>query len=485
MPFIANRFHFGITKKLLAWCLVLITIFYVITIYLFLGIRDVVATSERIVDEDFAMIALTEEIMDTLLMYLENMRKYEILGREEYMTASQEHLSRLITLTTSRHNQRSGFSPGLSDLRVSLASFDIDENISSMPDEEIIASWIDTVSRDRLHYLDQINRRVQGIYARGAEAQKRGLLGLVAVTFFGVAASSGIALYLNRSLREIRRGIIRISKDEAFQPIRIRSSDELGELAKAFNEMGTRLRAEEQMRAEFITMLSHEIRTPLTSIRESISLVQEGILGEVRPRQAAYLDIAQNESRRLSDLLTRLMQISYLGSNRLELNLQSISLQDLVAESIQRIRPVADKKNIATRIHSPHSLVTVLADKDHIQQVLFNLLGNAVKFAPPDSTVYVCVTYPDKPQMAQICVTDQGPGIPKDEIQYVFQRYYRGKDAKQITDGAGLGLSISRHIIEAHHGRIWLDCSSFKGSTFCFTLPLATQNRKDQEHAST
>ncbi|WP_161946300.1 sensor histidine kinase [Desulfonatronum thiosulfatophilum] len=477
MPFATHRFRFGITKKLLAWCLVLITIFYAITIYLFLGIRDVVSTSGRIVDEDFAMVALTEQVMDTLLLYLENIRKYEILGREEYLTASREHLHNL-HLMVGGHDQRR-FSPGLSDLQINLASSDIAESIAAMPDEEVIGSWINSISRDRLHYIDQINRRVQEMYSRGAEAQQWGLLGLLAATFFGVTASSAIAVYLNRSLRELRRGILRVSKDEEFQPIRIRSSDELGELAKAFNEMGARLLAEEQMRADFITMLSHEIRTPLTSIRESISLVQEGILGEVELRQAAYLDIAQNETRRLSDLLTRLMQISYLGSNSLELNLQITSAQELVIDSLRRIRPVADKKHIATRLHSSPSPVTVLADRDHIQQVLFNLLGNAMKFAPPDSTVHVNLTVLEHLKMLQVCVTDQGPGIPESEKKFVFQRYYRGNDVKKITDGAGLGLGISRQIIEAHSGEIWLDDSSSRGSTFCFTLPLTAEPQKE------
>ncbi|WP_158269772.1 HAMP domain-containing sensor histidine kinase [Desulfonatronum sp. SC1] len=466
----------GVTTKLLVWSLALITIFYIITFSLFWGIKDVVSTSGRIVSEDFARVAKSDQVMGTLLSYLENLRKYEILGREEYLSASWDHLETLRFLVGGFVIQGDP-SPGISFLQADLAKYLHNGDHAELPGEERTERWITLISMDRLNLFERINVSVQEIYARGAAAYRWGLVGLAAATFLGVAASLGIALHLNRSLREIRLGISRMANDEEFQPIRTNSSDELGELAGAFNEMAERLEVEARMRAEFISMLSHEIRTPLTSIREAVSLVQDGVLGTVDQRQSAYLDIAQKEARRLSDLLAKLMQISNLGSKRIDLSVQALSLLDLVREAIQRIQPIAVKKSIIVEAPRLQEFVWVLADKEHIQQVLFNLLGNALKFAPCGSLVTINITVLEASSMVKTCVMDQGPGIPPGERKYVFQRFYRGENVQKISDGAGLGLSISRRIIEAHSGEIWLENTSSTGSAFCFTLPLVTDHQ--------
>ena len=467
----------GVTTKLLVWSLALTTCFSIIIFSLFLGIRDVVSTSGRIVGEDFARVARSDQVMDTLLSYLENLRKYEILGREEYLSASWDHLENIRFLVGGFASQ-GDLSPGISFLHADLANYLHNGNHAGLPGEEQTELWITLISMDRLSLFDRINLSVQEIYARGEAAYRWGIAGLVAMTFLGVATSLGIAIHFNRSLREIRLGINRVANDEEFQPIRTNSSDELGELAGAFNEMAERLEVEARVRAEFISMLSHEIRTPLTSIREAVSLVQDGVLGTVDHRQSAYLDIAQNEACRLSDLLAKLMQISNLGSKRVDLSVQAQPLLDLVREATQRIQPIAVKKSIIVKAPRLKKEIWVLADKEHIQQVLFNLLGNALKFAPCNSLVTINVTVLEASSMVKTCVMDQGPGIPPGERKYVFQRFYRGEGVQKISDGAGLGLSISRLIIEAHSGEIWLEDTSSTGSAFCFTLPLVTDQQQ-------
>lgn len=465
-----------ITTKLLAWSIALMTIFYIVIFFLFWGIKDVVSTSGEIVTEDFAMVAKSEQVIDILLGYLENYRKHVILGREEYLSAAWEHLERLESIA-GEDGMRKDHSPGIATLQKDLANYLNNGNHAELPDEERAEHWLSLVSSDRLHHFERINASVQDIYGRGASAYHWGLVGLMTATIFGVAASLGIALHLHRSLRAIRLGINRMANDEEFQPIRTESSDELGTLAGAFNEMAERLEVEARMRAEFISMLSHEIRTPLTSIREAVSLVQDGVLGPVDQRQSAYLDIAQNEARRLSDLLTKLMQISNLGAKPIDLQVRPLPLLDLMHEAIQRVQPIAVKNNIAVNAPFLEEMVWVSADREHLQQVLFNLLGNALKFAPKGSRVEIRVVLAAKSNMVKICVMDQGPGIPQTEQKYVFQRFYRGNGVHNISDGAGLGLSISRQIIAAHAGELWLEESTPTGSTFCFTLPLVSDQQ--------
>lgn len=468
-----GKTYFGlrVTSKLLILCFGLISISYLITFYLFWGVKDVVETSERIVNEDFQIILASEQIVDTLLLYLENNRKYQILARKEYLQDAENSLRELQSITSALPDILPE-SSGLRELRIELAEHFDTDGLISRPDADTVGNWAANVSEDRLHVLDRIDHRLHQMNQRGSEVQKHGFLGLVAATSFGLIATLGIALGLNRSFNALRKGISRITGHREYQPIFVRSRDELRELAGAFNEMADRLLAEERMRSEFIAMLSHEIRTPLTSIREAISLVQDGVLGTVDDRQVPFLEIARNETRRLSDLLSRLMHISALRAGELNLDLRPASPCEIINEAIQRIRPISEKQAVSIEYSCPGPDLPVLVDRDHIQQVLFNLLGNALKFSPPNSTVRVTVSSRPLDNTATICIIDQGPGIPDSDKNMIFQRFYQGMQKKTVGDGLGLGLYISKMIILEHSGDLWMENSNLQGGTFCFTLPL-------------
>ena len=336
-----------------------------------------------------------------------------------------------------------------------------------------MSRWIGHITQVRNQYLQKINQQMQDMYTRGTRFQNLGLLGLGLAAFFSLAGSFAIAYFVNRSMRELRRGISRVTKREDFIPVKVVSQGELGQLARAFNEMGARLKREEEMRSEFISMLSHEIRTPLTSIRESVNLVQEELADTTPPEHLKFLEIAHKETLRLSDLFQRLMQAASLGSRELNLKPESIQIRTLFEEAVDRVQPVAERAEITLQIAEDQALIS--ADFDHVQQVLFNLLGNAAKVSPPDSTVSIGIDILKDRKMVQVCVQDQGPGIPDQEKDLIFERYYRAQDTRGITDGAGLGLYISRHIVKAHGGELWVEDATPRGSVFCFTLPLARE----------
>jgi signal transduction histidine kinase len=216
-------------------------------------------------------------------------------------------------------------------------------------------------------------------------------------------------------------------------------------------------------------MLSHEIRTPLTSIRESVSLIKEEVMGPVNDRQKRFLDIASAEIERITNLLTTLMRVSSLGANPLQVEPGPISSAALVAGSVQRLLPLAEARGIALRAETGEPAEDAMGDMTHLQQVLLNLVGNAIKFSPPGSEVVVGVEREGEREL-RICVTDNGPGIPPEEQAHVFHRYFRGSKIRDQVDGIGLGLSISKHIIEAHGGRLWVVSEPGRGSSFCFTL---------------
>ena len=275
------------------------------------------------------------------------------------------------------------------------------------------------------------------------------------------------------SLRELRRGIRSLTHEGELKQIRVLTSDELGELSEAFNNMTEQLKREERMRSDFISMLSHEIRTPLTSVRESINLLKQGLLGEVNERQARFLDISGKEINRLSSLLSRLMNVSSMESRDLVLNLEPVDVRELTWGTSERMQPTAEAKQIAIGVEAPESGHEVWADAEHIRQVLLNFLGNAIKFAPAHTEVTLIARIEPDRERVVFCVKDRGPGIPEDEQPFVFRKYYRATEVRDSVDGAGLGLSISKRIVEAHGGNVWVSSTPGKGSEFCFALPLA------------
>ena len=225
-------------------------------------------------------------------------------------------------------------------------------------------------------------------------------------------------------------------------------------------------------------MLSHEIRTPLTSIREAVDLVGSGAFGEVNERQGRFLAIAGQESVRLSDLLARLMTVSHMESQALDLSPEPTDCTGLVTSALERLAPSAQARRVALTARLPDAPVICVCDPAHVQQVLLNLIGNGIKFSPQGGTVTIELLA-DK-SAATFRVSDTGPGIAQQEQELVFHKYYREPGMRHSVDGAGLGLAIARRIVEAHGGRMALDSEPGRGSTFSFTLPLTgATSRKD------
>jgi signal transduction histidine kinase len=239
--------------------------------------------------------------------------------------------------------------------------------------------------------------------------------------------------------------------------------------------MADRLRKEERMRSDFISMLSHEIRTPLTSIRESVNLIADEVFGSINERQKRFLQIAGAEIERITELLNHLLQVSRMESGMLRIHPRPLNPTLLVTTSLHRLTPAAEAKDvkISTLLHP--DLPLVMGDPDHLQQVLLNLLGNAIKFSPEGSEISVKATPDELAQSVKFSVSDNGPGIPVEEQALVFQKYYRASGIKDHVDGVGLGLSISKLIVEAHGGGVWVESQFGMGTTFGFTVPVARE----------
>ena len=212
--------------------------------------------------------------------------------------------------------------------------------------EATINRWISEISAERLKNQQEIEQATRELNRKGQASAKNGLVGLAVSSLVGLLGLSYLAYSMIRPLRELMEGIRRISSNRLSSPIVVRSQDEFGELANAVNEMSNHLLKEERMRSDFISMLSHEIRTPLTSIRESVNMIREEVMGPINSRQEKFLGIASSEIRRISELLSHLMQASRLEPGLLDMHIEPIDPQTFVIECTNSIKLAAESKNI-------------------------------------------------------------------------------------------------------------------------------------------
>ena len=227
----------------------------------------------------------------------------------------------------------------------------------------------------------------------------------------------------------------------------------------------------EQIKDEFVSIVSHELRTPLTSIRGSLGLLQGGVMGELPDEALHMLTIAVANTDRLVRLVNDILEFERLDSGSTQLQTIAVPARQLITTSIQVIEGIANQANVTTETTIDD--ITVNADPEKIIQTLTNLLGNAIKFSSPGATVTITATR--QQNHATFSVHDTGRGIPKDQLQTIFERFSQvdASDARE-KGGTGLGLAIAQEIIEHHHGRIWATSTPQQGTTFSFTLPLAT-----------
>jgi signal transduction histidine kinase len=336
--------------------------------------------------------------------------------------------------------------------------------------------WIQIISELRAKNEHDIALATMALNSRSQQSARNVLVGLMLSSVVGLFVILFLAYSMIRPLRELLRGIRSVSQDRISKTVNIRSKDEFGELAGAFNDMTLRLREEERMRSDFISMLSHEIRTPLTSIRESVNMIVEEVMGTINNRQRKFLEIASIEIGRICNLLNHLMQVSRLESQTIEIMTLPLDISSFITGCIHQLKPLADTKKISLEAQIAPDLPGMTGDLEHLQRVLTNLLNNAIKFSDPGSRVVLRVVSNKNRTKLDFSVSDNGPGIPKEEQSLIFNKYYRARGVRDHMDGVGLGLNISKNIVEFHKGTIWVKSTVGHGSTFGFTLP-ASKNR--------
>lgn len=226
-------------------------------------------------------------------------------------------------------------------------------------------------------------------------------------------------------------------------------------------------REAEELKSTFISVISHELKTPVALIKGYVSTLRREDVSWDRKIIADSLEVIEEESDHLTEMIDNLLDATRLQAGALEISLSDMSMESLVNRIVQRFQTQVNMHTI--EVDFPSDFPVVLGDEVRLGQVLSNLISNAIKYSPKGGLIKISGQV--KAGQVVICVSDQGPGIDPGDIPFVFDRFYRSDRASKTTKGAGLGLFLSRAVIEAHGGRMWVDPRPGDGARICFSLP--------------
>jgi two-component system phosphate regulon sensor histidine kinase PhoR len=233
----------------------------------------------------------------------------------------------------------------------------------------------------------------------------------------------------------------------------------------------TQVRRLETIRRDFISNISHELRNPLAALKALVETLRDGAMYD-GPMAERFLTQMDAEVDSMTQMVRELLELSRIESGKVPLHLVPTSVGDLIKPAVERLLPQAERAGLTMVVDLPDGLPLVQADKERLQQVLSNLLHNAIKFTPPGGTITASAEPENKDGKVTIVVRDTGSGIAAADLTRIFERFYK-VDRARSSGGTGLGLAIAKHIVQAHGGQIWAESIEKQGATFRFTLPVA------------
>lgn len=314
-------------------------------------------------------------------------------------------------------------------------------------------------------HLDDIHRHLE------PNQMHTSLFGLA--TIISIVVTPLFAYHLSKRitapLRELNRVAHHIAKGQFDQRVKINTHDELEELGHTFNEMVQALASLDQMRKDFVANVSHDLRSPLTSIHGYATAFLDGTIPD--ERKLHYFTIIKVQTERMMKLVNDLLDVARIEAGQFEIRHIAFNLSELVRQVIARLEPGLTNKKVNVELISEEDQdIYAFGDPDRIDQVLVNLIQNAVQFSTPDRCVEVIL---QREEQVVVSIRDYGPGIRQEDIGAIWERFYKADRSRTIKTGTGLGLSIVKHILDLHQSLIHVKSEVGKGSTFTFKLPLA------------
>ena len=331
---------------------------------------------------------------------------------------------------------------------------------------------------------------------------------LAAFLAVGVGLSVLLARRLVRPVKQIRTAAARIGAGAYDERIELRRRDELGGLADELNGMAASLRASvqgleqkveertrelqralaelsrkgrqlevaSQHKSDFLANMSHELRTPLNAIIGFSQVLRQRLFGPINEKQEEYLDDILSSGHHLLSLINDVLDLSKVEAGQVELEVAWFSLSEALERGVVMVREPASKRGVAVALELAPDVDLVEGDERRLRQVVFNLLSNAVKFTPEGGSIVVASERVDGE--VWVSVADTGPGIVAEERERIFEEFHQTDVGVQQREGTGLGLALSKRLVELHGGRIWVESDYGHGSCFVFTLPIREADRR-------
>ncbi len=298
---------------------------------------------------------------------------------------------------------------------------------------------------------------------------------LLLLTVFGLFLFVKVSFL--RPIKDLNTKMIDFLNEKYTYQFSVPKNNEVGNLQSTFNSLAQQvlsnmdeLKQLDKAKSEFLSIASHELRTPLTSIKGSLSLLKQGVAGELNPPVLKLVDIANIETERLIRLINDILDLTKMEAQKLSLNQEWKSLDELIHKTFDSLNGLCETAQIKLDYEAEAPYLCNI-DFDRIQQVLTNLLSNAIKFSPQGGTVKLTVQRQDD-GLLRINIIDQGPGIAPEDKKLIFQKFRQATSQENpLVKGTGLGLAIAKAIVEQHKGNIDIESTFGEGSCFFFTLP--------------
>jgi len=294
------------------------------------------------------------------------------------------------------------------------------------------------------------------------------IVGGVGATLIALVLGALLARSITRPLRELNAATVAMSQGALAQRIPIRSRDELGELARSFNQMSARLAQGEDLRRQMTADIAHELRTPLSLILGHAEALSDGVL----PPSPETFAIIYDEARQLTHLVEDLRTLSLFDAGEPDLHRQTTAPRELLEGVATAYRSQALSRQVSLIVQAGSDLPPLDVDPDRMAQVFGNLISNALRYTPEKGRIVLSAGVQEG--RVRLTVQDDGPGIAPEDLPHVFQRFYRSDKSRQRQEGgSGLGLAIARSIVEAHGGSLWAESTLGEGTAFHITLAAA------------
>lgn len=326
---------------------------------------------------------------------------------------------------------------------------------------------------------------MEEVYQTIREINQILLTGTVIALLFTALLGVALSRTITKPIKEMQKKAKAMAKGDFSSQVKVYGNDEIGELAQTFNHLSQQLnkaleenKREERNRKEFVANVSHELRTPLTTMKSYLEALADGVLAdpELGPK---FLKVIQRETDRMIRLVNDLLLLSRMDTKKYPMHTQPTDIKRLLKEVVERYRVHVKQRDLQIRLNIESDLPIVELNRDHLIQVLDNLLSNAIKYSNDHGQIYLTARVEDS--VLYLSIKDEGVGIPKEEQEHVFKRFYRVDKARsREMGGTGLGLAIAKEMILAMDGEIGLESEPNKGTLVWLRIPLHPDKGEDK-----